>query len=50
MRAGYGEEAKLSHTQHVPRENRNGLIVALCITHAHGRAEVEGALDLLRRN
>jgi hypothetical protein len=50
MREGFGKEAKLSYAQHVLMENRNGLIVDLSITQAHGRAEVEGALELLRRN
>jgi transposase len=49
-RKGNGKEAKLSYAQHVLMENRNGLIVDMCITHAHGRAEVEAAYMMLERN
>lgn len=31
-------------------ENRNGLIVDMCITHAHDRAEVEAAYRMLERD
>lgn len=32
------------------RRQSNGLIVGMCITHAHGRAEVEAAYTLIERN
>lgn len=49
-RKGNGKEAKLSYAQHVLMENRNGLIVDMCVTPAHGRAEVEAAYQMLERN
>ena len=39
-----GKEAKLCHQGHVLAENRNGLIVAVELTQATGRAEREGGL------
>ena len=49
-RKGNGKEARLSYAQHVLMENRNGLIADMCLTHAHGRAEVEAAYMMLERN
>ncbi|MCB9701407.1 MAG: IS5 family transposase [Myxococcales bacterium] len=48
-RKGFGKEAKLSYAKHVLMENRNGLIVDLVVTHAHGRAEVEAAATMIGR-
>jgi transposase len=46
-RKGGGKEAKLSFSQHVLMENRNGLIVDLRIAQATGTAEREMAIDML---
>ena len=42
-RKGKGKEAKLSYQGHIVTENRNGLVVAGCLTQANGRAEREAA-------
>ena len=44
-----GKEAKLSYAAHVLVENRNGLIVDVELTPAHGRAEEDAALLMLER-
>jgi transposase len=44
-----GQPAKLSFTDHVLMENRNGLIVGCELTPATGRAERETAIELLAR-
>jgi transposase len=41
-------EAKLAYLGHVLMENRNGLAVGGCITHATGYAEREAALELVQ--
>jgi transposase len=41
--------AKLSYTGHLLMEHRNALIVDMEFTQAHGRAERDGALQMLRR-
>ena len=44
-----GQAAKLSFAGHVLMENRNGLVVDVDFTEAHGRAEREAALRMLHR-
>lgn len=46
-RKGPGKEAKLSFALNVLSENRNGLIVNLHSTTATGRAELDGAIELV---
>ena len=50
MRKGRGKEAKLSFSQNVLMENRNGLIVDVLLAKATGRAERETALAMLDRS
>jgi transposase len=47
MRKGLGKEAKLSYMAHALMENRHGLLVDLRVSHAHGRAEREVALQMV---
>lgn len=47
MKKGAGKEAKLSFSQNVLMENRNGLIVAMLTARATGFAERETALAML---
>lgn len=49
-RKGSGKEAKLSYLGHVLMENRHGLIVGSCVTHATGTAERDAAEILLTRH
>ncbi len=44
-----GQEAKLAYRGHVVMENRHGLAVAATVSPAHGTAERDTALPLLRR-
>jgi transposase len=46
-RKGRGREARLSYVGHALMENRNGLLVDLRVTEAHGRAERETALEMI---
>ena len=46
-RKGKGKEAKLSYMGHVLMENRNGMVVAACLTQANGKAECEAALEMV---
>ena len=46
-RKGVGKEAKLAYSAHVLMENRNGLIVALRVDTADGRAERRNAVAML---
>lgn len=48
FRKGLNREAKLSYFGHVIAENRNGLLVRVKASHAHGRAEREAALEMVR--
>jgi IS5 family transposase len=48
FRKAPGREAKLSYLGHVVAENRNGLLVGVQVTLAHGRAEREAALELIQ--
>lgn len=46
-RKGDGKEAKLCHAAHGVIENRHGLLVAVTLTAATGRAEVDAALEMI---
>ncbi len=46
-RKSFGQEWKLAFTGHRLMENRNGLVVDACLTHATGTAEPEAALAML---
>ncbi|MGH9463880.1 MAG: IS5 family transposase [Vicinamibacteria bacterium] len=48
FRKGPGREAKLSYLGHAVAENRNGILVSVQATLAHGRAEREAALELVK--
>lgn len=48
-RRGAGREAKLCYQGHVLMENRHGLAVAACVTHATGTAERETGVVLAGR-
>lgn len=47
FRKGRGQEAKLAYMGHLLTENRNGLIVDVRTTRAHGNAETLAAVDML---
>jgi hypothetical protein len=42
-----GHEARLAYMGHALMENRNGLVVNACVTHAPGHAEREAALGMI---
>jgi transposase len=46
-RKGAGKASQLAHAAHALMENRHGLVVALTVTPATGRAEREAALEML---
>ena len=46
-RKGEGKEAKLSYMGHALMENRNGLVVEACLSHANGHAERNAALAMI---
>jgi transposase len=46
-RKGAGKEAKLCYMGHALMENRNGLVVEACLTHADGHAERNAALAMI---
>lgn len=46
-RKGNGQPAKLYHMGHALAENRHGLIMAVAVTEANGRAEPAAAVELL---
>lgn len=46
-RKAKGQPARLCHLGHVAMENRNGLVVAACVTSATGTAEREGACAMV---
>lgn len=48
-RKGPGKPAQLAHLGHILNENRNGLIVEVCVTEANGRAEKEAAIAMVDR-
>jgi transposase len=47
FRKGEGKEAKLCYMGHALMENRNGLVVEACLTHADGHAERNAALAMI---
>jgi IS5 family transposase len=49
MRKSPGTTAKLSFAAHALMENRNGLVVDVCVNEANGHAEREAALEMLGR-
>ena len=46
---GAGKESRMSFSAHVLMENRNGLCVDVSVSKAHGKAEWEEAIKLVRR-
>jgi transposase len=46
-RKGEGKETKLCYMGHALMENRNGLVVEACLTHADGHAERNAALAMI---
>lgn len=44
---GRGKEAKLAHMGHALTENRNGLVMAVTVSEANGKAECKAALEML---
>jgi transposase/IS5 family transposase len=46
-RKGEGKEARLCYMGHALMENRNGLLVEACLTHADGHAERNAALAMM---
>ncbi len=47
FRKGEGKEARLCYMGHALMENRNGLVVEACLTHADGHAERNAALAMI---
>ena len=47
-RKGKGQPSKLAHLGHIMSENRNGLILGICVTEANGTAERVAALEMLK--
>jgi transposase len=48
-RKGIGQEAKLCHMGHALTENRHGLVMAIAVSEAGGKAEVAAALEMIDR-
>ena len=46
-RKGGGKEARLCYMGHALMENRNGLVVEACVSHANGHAERNAALAMI---
>jgi transposase len=46
-RKGEGKEARLCYMGHALMENRNGLVIEACLTHANGHAERNAALAMI---
>jgi len=46
-RKGEGKEAKLCYMGHALMENRSGLVIEACLTHADGHAERNAALAMI---
>jgi transposase len=46
-RKGEGKEARLCYMGHALMENRNGLVIEACLTHADGHAERNAALAMI---
>jgi transposase len=49
-RKGPGKPSQLAYLGHLLNENRNGLILEVCITEAHGTAERDAAIEMLDRH
>lgn len=49
FRKGLNREAKLSYLAHAVAENRNGILVGVQVTLAHGRAERDAALEMIKQ-
>ncbi len=48
-RKGPGKPSQLAYLGHVLNENRNGLILEVCVTEANGTAEKDAAIEMLDR-
>lgn len=48
-RKGPGKPSQLAYLGHVVNENRNGLIVEVCVSEANGTAEKDAAIEMLDR-
>ena len=48
-RKGPGKPSQLAHLGHILNENRNGLIVEVCVSEANGTAEKDAAIEMLDR-
>lgn len=48
-RKGLGKPSQLAHLGHILNENRNGLIVEVCVSEANGTAEKDAAIEMLDR-
>lgn len=48
-RKGLGKETKLCHLGHALTENRHGLVMAVAVSEANGRAEPAAALEMVDR-
>jgi transposase len=48
-RKGHGQEAKLCHMGHALTENRHGLVMAVTVSEAGGKAEPAAALEMIDR-
>ena len=46
-RKARGQEARLSHLAHAISENRNGLVMAVSVSEANGRAECTAAVEMV---
>ena len=49
-RKGPGKPSQLAYLGHVLNENRNGLIMGVCVTEANGTAEKDAAIEMLDRH
>jgi transposase len=48
-RKGPGKPSQLAYLGHILNENRNGLILEVCVTEANGTAERDAAIEMLDR-
>lgn len=48
-RKGPGKPSQLAYLGHILNENRNGLILEVCVTEANGTAERDAALEMIDR-
>ncbi len=49
-RKGPGKPSQLAYLGHVLNENRNGLMMGVCVTEANGTAEKDAAIEMLDRH